>query len=92
MLVLTPFQTTTTYYQSNMVKHFLGFCPFSLTKCIANGALDFAWDKGRSGKSSRIFHWAEIHCVLRWNKTKDMVVERALQVEEIMCEASKGWE
>lgn len=68
-----------------MVEYFVGFCPCSLTKCIANGAPDFAWDKGRSGKSFRIFHWAEIHCALRWNKTKDMVVKRAVQVEETEC-------
>lgn len=49
MLVLTPFQTTTTYYQGNMVEYFLGFCPCSLTKCIANGAPDFAWDREGQG-------------------------------------------
>lgn len=39
----------------------------------------------RPRKSSRIFHCTETHCTLRWNKTKDMVVERILQVEETEC-------
>lgn len=88
MLVLTPFQTTTTYYQGNMVEYFLGFCPCSLTKCIANGAPDFAWD--REVFQDMPLGWDPL--CLKMEQDKGFGGgESSPSRGNRMCEALKGW-
>lgn len=72
-----------------MVKYFLGFCPCSLTKCIANGAPDFAWDKAKEVFQDIPLHWDSLYLKMEQDKGYGGG-ENSPSRGNRMCEAPKG--